>query len=187
MRHSPWGSETNLVDFMKQGWTFSPPLLSESPNLLWVWMRFPQVRVSSSFSAPGSSSQSSRTRVVPLTDKAALVEQSMVLRDNNSARRLALGDTGKEGPSIASVGDNISSPALTPEGTNWGTLGFPLKLLRPFSEQGLLPLEEFMPKKGCLWRVVYYMWCRSSQLTDCFSSGLSGGDIIFRHMPRRVM
>lgn len=46
---------------------------------------------------------------LPLTDSALLAEQSLVLGNNISPRRLTLSDTEQERPSVSNAGDNIPS------------------------------------------------------------------------------
>uniref|UniRef100_A0A9J8CR92 Uncharacterized protein n=1 Tax=Cyprinus carpio carpio TaxID=630221 RepID=A0A9J8CR92_CYPCA len=111
----------------------SPLLLSESPSPpgsgcdgAHMAQNVP-VCISSSFSAPGSPSQSSPTRVLPLADSATLAEQSMVLGDNISPRRLAMGDSGEEGPSVSGRGHNIPSQARPVESSCLAPEGFKLR------------------------------------------------------------
>ncbi|XP_065133773.1 uncharacterized protein [Paramisgurnus dabryanus] len=76
--------------------------------------------ISSSGADPEGSSQRSPARLLPLTDSTTLAKQSMVLRDNISPQRLAMGKSGEEGPSVfydnASQARPVESPCLAPEG-----------------------------------------------------------------------
>jgi hypothetical protein len=126
METPPRSSQSDLDQILQSGGgplrllsdsAMSPLLLSESPSPPGSgcdgahMAQHAPVCVSSSGSAPGSPSQSSPARVVPLTDCTTLAEQSMVFRDNGSPQRLALGDSGEEGPSVSGAGHNIPPQA----------------------------------------------------------------------------
>lgn len=117
----PRGSETDLEKILQIGGgplrlpsdsAMSPLLLSESPSppgsgcdSAHMAHNAP-VCVSSSFSAPGSSSQSSPTKVLPRHDSTMFAEQSVV-----PPRRLVMGSSGEEGPSVSGRGHDIPSQA----------------------------------------------------------------------------
>ena len=142
METPPRGSGTDLGKILRSRGgplrlpsdsAMSPLLLSESPSPpgsgcdgTHMAQNAP-VCISSSFSAPGSPSQSSPTRVLPLADSATLAEQGMVLGDNISPRRLALGDSGEEGPSVSGRGYDIPSQARPVESSCLAPEGYQLR------------------------------------------------------------
>uniref|UniRef100_A0A9J8DJL5 Uncharacterized protein n=1 Tax=Cyprinus carpio carpio TaxID=630221 RepID=A0A9J8DJL5_CYPCA len=177
METPPRGSETDLGKILQSRGgplrlpsdsAMSPLLLSESPSPpgsgcdgAHMAQNAP-VCVSSSFSAPGSPSQSSPTRVLPLADSATLAEQSMVLGDNISPRRLAMGDSGEEGPSVSGRGHDIPSQSrpvesscLAPEGYQLRNTGLsPGVIDTILSARASSTRQSYASKSG-----VFDRWC----------------------------
>ncbi|KAI2653970.1 Non-reducing polyketide synthase PKS8-1 [Labeo rohita] len=177
METPPGGSETDLDQILRSGGgplrlpadcAMSPLLLSESPSSVGsgcdgaLMAQYAPVCVSPSLSAPGSSSQGSPTRVLPLADSAALAEQSMVLGDNISPRRLAVGDSGEEGPSVSGGGNDIPSQArsvessrLAPEGNQLRDTGLsPAVIETILSARAPSTRKNYAAKWG-----VFERWC----------------------------
>ena len=181
-RHYRWGnrsetppgsSETDLGNILRsrggplclsKDSAMSPLLLSESPSSTGSgcdgahMAQDAPVCVSSSFSAPGSSP----TRVLPLADSATLAEQSVVLGDNSSPRRLAVGDSGEEGPSVSGGGHDIPSQAqpvessrLAPDGNQLRDTGLsPAVIETILSARASSTRQSYASKWG-----VFERWC----------------------------
>ncbi|KAI2668821.1 Transposon Ty3-G Gag-Pol polyprotein [Labeo rohita] len=93
---------------------------------------------------------------------AALAEQSMVLGDNISPRRLAVGDSGEEGPSVSGGGNDIPSQArsvessrLAPEGNQLRDTGLsPAVIETILSARAPSTRKNYAAKWG-----VFERWC----------------------------
>ncbi|XDV19288.1 hypothetical protein PO909_024787 [Leuciscus waleckii] len=177
METPPRSSETDLDQILQSGGgplclptdsAMSPLLLSESPSPPRSgrdgthMAQDAPVCISSSISAPRSSSQSSPTRVLPLTDSVALAEQSMVLGDNISPRRLAMGDSGEEGPSVSGGGHDIPSQARPVEPSCLAPDGYQLRdtELSPAVIETILSARASSTRKSYAnkWGV-FERWC----------------------------
>ncbi|KAI2644567.1 Transposon Ty3-G Gag-Pol polyprotein [Labeo rohita] len=119
---------------------------------------------------------------------AALAEQSMVLGDNISPRRLAVGDSGEEGPSVSGGGNDIPSQArsvesscLAPEGNQLRDTGLsPAVIETILSARASSTRKNYAGKWGvfdrwCVKHNVDLVNCQIASVLDFMQEKLSTG------------